>query len=415
MNAQRLCVLLALLLFALSEVATAYPRRAEIQRGRYIMLEGDCLACHTSAGGKDLAGDRAIETPFGTIYSANITPDPETGIGRWSREQFYRAMHDGVRPDGSHLYPAMPFTYYTRMPREDVDALFAYLKTVEPVRQQIRKPELLWPLGWRRMMWFWKTLFFAPGTFTPRKDQSDVWNRGAYLVQGPGHCGACHTPKNLLGASKADRHLQGGEFQNWFAPLLTGNQRDGLANWSEAQIVEFLGTGRNEKTAAFGPMAEVVEDSTSHLTQQDLQAIAVYLKSLPAADSKTVSDAAPAIMQTGRGIFDAQCGACHQANGAGIERAFARLDGSSNVQQRSPTTVIRAILTGVRAQPTDRWPTPHAMPAFDWKLDDAQIAAVATYIRQSWGNKASSVSANDVHDIRKSVPAHDTVRANHDD
>ncbi len=390
--------------FFTSGIAQAYPRNEEIARGRYVMLAGDCLACHTNDGGKEFSGNRPIETPFGTIYSSNITPDIETGIGAWSEEQFYRSMHDGKRPDHQYLYPAMPYTYYRQLSRSDVNALFAYLKTVEPVHNEVKSPQLIWPLGWRRLMTLWTKMFLNKGEYQYDAQHSASWNRGAYLVKGAGHCGACHTEKNFLGADKRTQRLQGGEFQNWFAPMLIENSRNGLGGWTQDEIVEFLSTGRNSKTAAYGPMAEVITDSTSQLSVDDLNAIAEYLKTLPMTndnDRKFVSN--NAALQTGQEIFSAQCAGCHQENGEGVSHAFALLQDNANVQQSKPDTLIQAVLVGVRAVPTAAQPVGFAMPAFDWKLNDAQIAAVLTYVRNSWGNAAPPVTASQVRSTRSAL------------
>jgi mono/diheme cytochrome c family protein len=378
---------------------------AQIERGRHLVNAGDCVACHTDAGGKPFAGGRPIETPFGIIYSPNITPDRETGIGAWSDEDFYRAMHNGVRRDGKRLYPAFPYPYFTRMTRDDVLAVRAYLKTLPAVKNEPREPELTWPLGYRVVMRGWDWLFFKPGTFRPEPNKSAEWNRGAYLVEGPGHCGACHTPKNQLGADKTSDALRGGVIQHWLAPKIAGSMRDGTGNWSTDDVVEYLKTGRNSHSGATGPMAEVVADSTSKLPDSDLRAIATYIKNVdggatPAAEPLAQNDTA---MVAGKSIFEASCAACHQADGKGVAHMFPPLAHNANVQQGDPTTVLRVILQGARTVATDARPTPFAMPAYNWKLTDREIAAVATYVRNSWGNSAPPVGADKVESLRQTL------------
>jgi mono/diheme cytochrome c family protein len=254
----------------------------------------------------------------------------------------------------------------------------------------------------------WDWLFFEDGTFKPDPNKTSQWNRGAYLVEGLGHCGACHTPKNSLGADEDDQHLQGNNLQNWFAPNLGDDLRTGLASWSDDDIVNYLKTGRNARSNATGPMSEVIEFSTSKMTADDLNAIAAYLKDLPGQDRSDRSrSSVPSIDATvskaGGAIFFDQCAACHRASGEGVPAFFPPLKGSANAQQPDPTTVIRVILEGARSVPTDARPTPLSMPAFDWKLTDAQVAAVATYIRNSWGNAAPAVSADQVKDLRRKL------------
>jgi mono/diheme cytochrome c family protein len=378
---------------------------AQLERGRYLVTAGDCIACHTASGGEAFAGNRPIETPFGIIYSRNITPDRHTGIGAWSDDDFFRAMTRGVAPDGTRLYPAFPYPYFARVTREDLRDIKAYLDTLEPVRTRPIPNELPWPLGIRFLMRGWNLLFLDEGVFRPDPEKSAEWNRGAYLVEGLGHCGACHTPKNMLGADKGDRQLQGGIIQDWFAANLSGDLRSGLGSWTADDIVQFLKTGRNRHSAAYGPMAEVITNSTSKLTDADLAAIATYLKEQPTPEAEEPVEPAEAMMSAGEAIFADQCSACHQAGGGGVPTMFAPLKGSAIAQSREPTTVIRAILNGVRAAPTDSAPTPFSMPAFGWKLSDPEVAAVATYVRNAWGNAASPVSADEVADLRERLQA----------
>jgi mono/diheme cytochrome c family protein len=378
----------------------------QIARGKYLAAAGDCYACHTPSGGKPFQGGRPIGTPFGVIYSANITPDRQTGIGAWSDDEFYRAVHEGIAADGSRLYPAFPYPYYTRATRQDVDAIRAYLKTIDPVSNAPPRNDLPFPLSERAVMRVWNWMFFKDDTFRPDPSKSSAWNRGAYLAEGLGHCGACHTPKNFLGGDKKSAAYQGGDIQNWFAPNLGHDLRDGLGSWSEQDIFEYLKTGRNARSNSSGAMSEVIIYSTSQLSDEDVRAIAVYLKDLPnqnGGETTGKGDSSPLsadVRKAGEAIFFDQCAACHRSSGTGEATYFPPLKGNANVQQRDPTTVVRFILQGTRSTSTAARPTPLSMPAFNWKLSDAQIAAVASYVRNSWGNAAPVVSADQVKDLR---------------
>ncbi len=377
-----------------------------IQRGRYLAQAGDCISCHTVKGGKPFAGGYPVETPFGTIYSSNITPDVVTGIGNWTNDDFYRAMHEGKRKDGQQLYPACPYPWFTKMTREDVDDLKTYLDTLEPVRAITPDNDLLWPLGWRKLVSGWNLLFFKPGEYVRDTDQTEVWNRGAYLTQGLGHCAACHTPKNLLGASDDDRAFQGGDAgEGWFAPSLTSHERDGLGNWSVQDIVSYLKTGANQDTASVGPMTEVVMNSTQHLSDADLVAMATYLKTVPAHKAKELDakDIDDDTMARGQQLYVDQCIGCHMADGKGQKDAFPPLANSPPIRASNAQTLIQVVLTGDYMADPPSLPTGLAMPGFDWKLDDQQIADVLTYVRNSWGNRAPAVTARNVAEVRQDV------------
>jgi mono/diheme cytochrome c family protein len=379
------------------------PNAGIIKRGRYLVIAGDCVSCHTREGGGPFNGGLGLNTPFGMIYSPDITGDRATGLGGWSDDQFFHALNKGVAADGTHLYPAFPFPHFTIVSRADSDAILAYLKTVPGTAYTPPPNALPFPLDLRISAAAWHMLFFRNHSFHSDQTKSAVWNRGAYLVEGLGHCGACHTPKNVFGAEKPSQHLQGSMLDNWFAPDLTGNPRTGLGKWSAADIVEFLKTGRNAHSAAAGSMAEVVSYSTSQMSAADLNAIATYLKSVPA--SPTQSTKAPDIkaMQAGSAVYFDSCTACHHVQGQGSPRLFPPLAGSAVAQQSDPTSVIHFILAGGRTGPTPTRPTATSMPSFAWKLTDTEIADVATYIRNSWGNSAPPVSADDVAKLRKSL------------
>jgi mono/diheme cytochrome c family protein len=394
----------AVLLFFAAHAGAAVLSHASIEKGRYLAQAGDCAACHTAEGGKPFAGGRAIPTPFGTIYSTNITPDKETGIGNWKEEQFYRAMHEGMAPGGRHLYPAFPYPWYTKLTREDVDDLLAYLSTREPVRREDREPELPWPFSVREVMAGWNRMFLKKGEFQPDPGKSAQWNRGAYLVEGLGHCGACHSAKNMAGAPKKKEHLAGGYGENWYATSLANDVRDGLGDWSVQEIAEYLKTGSNDKAAAAGPMAEVVAHSTQHLSQEDLLAIATYLKEVPAPKRKAAKVASgSASFERGRGLYFDQCIGCHMENGEGQPGVFPPLKGNAVVQSGDPGAMIHMILDGAKVVSTQSKPTGLAMPAYGGKLTDQDVADLATFLRGAWGNQASAVQASRVAKTRGAI------------
>lgn len=380
----------------------------EVTRGHYLVRAGDCKSCHTAEGGKPWAGGRAIPTPFGVIYSTNITPDPSTGIGNWSFEDFYQALHNGIARDGHHLYPAFPYPWYTRISRDDAHAIKAYLDTLTPVRQRATPNELPWPFSMRSVMAVWNKLYFDAGSFQPDPKKSAEWNRGAYLVRGLGHCGACHTSKNFAGASDQDHPYHGGMAEHVYAPDLTSDKRTGLGNWSVQDIVEYLGTGSNDITSAAGPMAEVVHMSTQYLSTADRHDIAVYLKSVPSAHPNKAADKDHEnidkdTMRAGQAVYVDDCQGCHMDEGKGLPGVFPPLRNASVIVADKPQTLIQAVLEGAKIPPTKAKPTGLQMPAFDRKLSNAQIADVLTYIRNSWGNHASAVSEGSVGDLRNTL------------
>jgi cbb3-type cytochrome c oxidase subunit III len=291
------------------------------------------------------------------------------------------------------------------MTREDVLAVRAYLDTLPPAKSQRPEAKLTWPLGYRSLMRGWNWMFFREGTYQADPEKSAEWNRGAYLVEGPGHCGACHTPKNLAGADKKDRRLTGGEIQHWFAPNLTRAERFGIGSWTNEEVVEYLKTGRNAHSGAAGLMAEVVADSTSKLSKDDLKAIAVYLKSTP--NTVQVWNGTPdhSSVELGRQIFAASCAGCHRNDGTGVPRMFPPLAHNANLQSVDPLSIIRIILQGAQTVPTAEQPTSSTMPAYNWKLSDTEIAAVASYVRNAWGNSAPEVNADQVKRLRENLSA----------
>jgi mono/diheme cytochrome c family protein len=381
-----------------------------VQRGEYLARAGDCIACHTTPGDKLFAGGRPMPTPFGTLYSPNITPDNETGIGKWTADEFYTMMHTGRSRDGSLLYPAMPFAAYTKITRVDSDAIFAYLKSVPPVRQPNRPHELRFPYNNRELLLGWRTLYFKEGEYTPDPAKSVEWNRGAYLVQGLGHCSMCHTAINALGGSSESKAFEGGliPMQAWYAPSLTSNREAGLGDWSIKDISDLLQTGASRRGAVYGPMAEVVYDSLQYLSDDDVRYMAVYLKSLPQhgpesapKTSATVShEEKELLFRLGGRIYDAQCASCHGKTGRGKLPDFPPLADNQSIQMTSAVNPIRMVLNGGYAPGTAKNPAPYGMPPFAQALSDYEVAAVVTYIRTAWGNRGMPVSAKEANELR---------------
>ena len=389
----------ALLTPLFAPAAAADPQAfGQIEKGRYLTVVSDCASCHTIPGsGRPFAGGRAIETPFGSLVAPNITPDRDTGIGAWSDDEFDAAVRKGIGRDGSRLYPAMPYNHYTRMSRDDVLEIRAYLNSVLPVRNAVAADTLPFPFNIRALMGVWDVLYFAEGEYKPNPEKSAQWNRGAYLVTGPGHCGACHTPKSALGGDKTVRSLQGSALQGWFAPNITDDATLGLGRWTSDDIVTYLRTGHNQITAATGPMAEVISLSSSQMTDSDLKAIADYLKSFAkVSDPPTPVRRDDPVMVAGAAIYRDQCSACHALDGHGTPKLFPSIADSSAVRSDNPATLIRIVLRGARSVATDEEPTAPGMPSYGWQLDDTQVAAVLTYIRNSWGGAATEVSAGEV-------------------
>jgi mono/diheme cytochrome c family protein len=381
--------------------ARAEPSQETIARGKALTDTADCGNCHTADPAKPFAGGKRIDTPFGGIYSANLTPDRDSGLGAWSDDDFVRALRYGVDPDGSRYYPAFPYPHFTKLIKPDVLAIRAYLATLAPVRNTPQPPELRWPLNYRVLMRVWNFAFFRPGIFEPDQNKSAEWNRGGYLVEGAAHCGACHTPRNFFGAEKRGQKFGGGMVDGWFAPRLDGADRSGLKSWSADDIVEYLQSGRNGKSHAGGPMTEVVLNSTSRLSDSDIRAIAVYLKDVPAgAPEPAVAPPPPAQMADGEKLYRAACIACHEADGSGAPRIYPPLPGNANLQSADPSSTLRIILDGAETITTPRAPNKGSMPAYAKQWSDQQIADVTNYIRNSWGNAAAPVTPAQVAEAR---------------
>ncbi|MBK0091035.1 c-type cytochrome [Erwinia sp. S59] len=391
---------------ASNNVLTSQPPTAAdsaaIERGRYVAIASDCTACHTMPESKlPLAGGYSISTPFGGIYASNITPDSETGIGSWTERDFFRAVRHGKGKEGEHLYPAMPYNAYVKLTDQDMHDLWMYLRSVKPIHYQVPETNLGFPYNIRLAMMGWNLLFFRNAGFQIDSSKSAEWNRGAYLVEGPEHCAACHTAKNLIGGDSSD-YLQGGNLGEWHAPDITPNPHTGIGSWSEQQVVDYLKLGSNHVAVASGPMAEAVTNSTQHLTDADLRAIAVYLKQVPASTT-TLPQPLPmdnGQMKMGENVYSANCTACHNIDGKGIPNLAASLANNPGLLADDASSIITTVLQGGRGAVTAGNPTSGAMPSFAWKLSDEQVAAVATYLRNSWGNAAKPVTTDEVAKAR---------------
>ena len=406
-----------LFLLVTPAMADSNDGRAEVdmvKRGEYLALLGDCAACHTAHGGEPMAGGLDMATPFGIIYSTNITPDRETGIGAYSFEQFDRAVRKGKAVNGDNLYPVMPYLSFSRINQQDMRALYAYfMHGVAPARQPPRKNEMQWPFSMRFGLSLWNMVFADDQEFRPDPGKSERWNRGAYLVQGLGHCGACHTPRGVAFQEKAAdqtgssgmHFLDGSTIDSWHAPSLRHL-------WPESEIAQFLKTGRNSHAAAFGSMTEVVHFSTQRFAEDDLASIAEYLRSLSAPVSMSADNqgAAKKIATQSQDFYKSRgglgyvqfCSACHQLDGRGVEEFFPPLAGNESVLTKDPTSVLHVVLTGWRSAKTQRYPRAFGMPSYS-TLSDQEIAEIVTFVRKSWGNFGEPVSAEQVGEMRRDI------------
>jgi len=377
--------------------AAAPASPAMLEKGAYLARAGNCMGCHTAQGGAEYAGGRGIETPFGVVYAPNLTPDAQTGLGRWTADAFWRALHHGRSQDGRLLYPAFPYPQYTRVEREDADALFAYLQSLAPVHAPARTHQLRFPFDTQAALAVWRALYFRSGEWQLSKGATPEWNRGAYLVQGLGHCAACHSARNAWGGSLEEGLLRGGmmALQDWYAPALGG------AHLPRQELVQLLQTGVAPRASASGPMAEVVFRSTQYLSDADLQAMAVYLQSLPAPAPPAVPAARASDAALGAKVYTQHCAQCHGAQGEGRPGAINALAGNRAVNLEDASNVVRMVLQGGYPPATAGNPRPHGMPPFSHRLGDAEIAAVSSFVRQSWGNMAPAVGTIEVYRARE--------------
>jgi len=369
-----------------------------VARGKYLATGADCKLCHTSSKDKPYAGGFRVDTPFGPIYTSNITPDPETGIGKWTFKDFKNAVHDGIRADGQFLYPAMPFDSYTKIEESDLKALWAYLQTLRPIKQPNKENGLHFPFDIRYTMLAWRWLYFDEGFFKPETSKGPLWNRGAYLVQALAHCGDCHTPRNFMGAKIKSRRLQGAQVGDWYAPNITPEALKTIDKWDKARLIAFLRKGAAANSTDLGSMRDVVHASLSHLTEHDLDAMATYLinsnENRPAVSQELeVKSTRPLadVMQHGETLYSANCTRCHKSDGSGIASVIPPLADNPLVLTTKPIDVIAVILHGV-----PRRDDMAAMPSFAGSLSDQDIADVANYVRRSWGNDAPANATADL-------------------
>jgi len=393
---------------ALVVTRTETPSRPEITtpatsesiaKGEYLARVGQCEGCHTARGGERYAGGRGIVTPFGTVYATNLTPDPDTGLGRWTRTDFRRALHEGRSKDGRALTPAFPYTNFTHITSDDAAALYDFFQSLPPVRRKNRPHALRFPYDRPWMIAAWRALNFTPGEFVPDTARSAEWNRGAYLVHGLGHCDACHAQRNAMGAVVSGTSLAGGTMPGlgWYAPSLRDPREGGVAHWKREDVAALLATGVAPGATVAGPMAEVVRRGTQHYSADDLQAVVEYLQSVPQV--RDVPSTSPAIEPTdpvfalGEKLYANHCADCHGRDGEGAGVAAPALAGNRAVTMTSAKNAIRAVLMGGFAPATTGNPRPYGMPPFGHILSDADAAALVTYIRNGWGNAAPEVSA----------------------
>jgi mono/diheme cytochrome c family protein len=373
---------------------------ALIERGAYLARAGNCMGCHTARGGTSYAGGRVIPTPFGTVFSTNLTPDAETGLGAWSADDFWAALHNGRGRDGRLLTPAFPYPNYALVTRADSDALYAYLQSLPAVAQPNRAHELRFPYNTQLALAVWRALYFRPAVFKPDQRQSAEWNRGAYLIEGLGHCNACHAPRNSLGAVTNARELSGGALRElgWYAPSLHDTAEAGVAHWTRSELHDWLKHGRNRHASALGPMSEVILGSTQHLSDADLQAMGLYLQALPPIN-KQRTDAPPpdlALRELGGKLYEQHCAGCHGAQGQGVAGIYPALAGNRVLTMGSSDNLLRVMLRGGYAPATSGNPRPFGMPPFAGVLNDRELAAIASHLRSSWGHAAGDVTPLDV-------------------
>ncbi|MFJ4375081.1 c-type cytochrome [Pseudomonas japonica] len=395
--------------------ADAAVDEQSVRRGEYVARVADCVACHSLPEGKPFAGGLKMDTPLGGIFATNITPDREHGIGAYSLADFDRAVRHGVTPDGRRLYPAMPYPSYAKLSDDDVRALYAFFsKGVAPVAQANAPGEIPWPLNLRWPIALWNGLFSASAPYADKAGEDALWNRGAYIVEGPGHCGSCHTPRGLAFNEKAldgsrPAFLAGALLDGWYAPSLRADPNTGLGRWSEAEIAQFLKTGRNQHAVVFGSMTEAFNNSTQFMSDEDLAAIARYLKSLPGDPQR---DGPPWQYQEARAdapgaqTYALRCASCHGADGRGQGEWMPPLAGASSSMAREHASSINITLNGAQRVVAAGVPDAYRMPAFREQLSDREIAEVLSFVRTAWGNQGGAVDLGAVKELReKTDPA----------
>ena len=395
---------------------------AQVQRGEYLTAAADCMPCHTAPGAQPFSGGLSFVTPFGTLYSPNITPAKATGIGKWTPRQFYSALHYGISPGSSlgvfpkYLYPAMPYTSYAKLAKPDVVAIKAYLDAIPAVHAPHVPNRLGFPFNIRAMLLGWRIMFFSSAPVHYKKDWSPAVRNGAYLAEALGHCSECHSPRNLLFAIKSGDTLAGAQIlgEPWYAPNISSSKTYGVGGWSRKDLVDYLHDGGNmSRGSAFGPMQSVVDYSLSQLPRKDVDDLAAYLQTATAPRENPVKKVAlaPGELAQGKTLYNENCAACHQADGKGVKDVFPNLAGNDAVTNGPSNNMIGIMLGGM----IPWYANGPAMPAFGSMLNDAQIAAIANYVRTAWGNKGvTDADAAKVLAIRASTPPHDIALADAD-
>ena len=389
---------------------TGDARLQQIERGQYLARAGNCIACHSVRGKPLMSGARAINTPFGTVYSSNLTPDPETGLGQWTAQDFWVALQLGRTPSGHLLTPVFPYNHTRLISRSDSDALWQWLNSLPAARQPQPSHALRWPLGTQAALAVWRSLYFDASSEPELQPAAPTpVQRGAYLVEALGHCAACHGQRDAMAGFPDVRDLSGAVMpaQGWYAPNLLSDAQTGILSMDTAQWLRRLQTGYHDRSVASGPMAEVVQHSLQYLTTADAQAILAYLKDRASQQPQISPAPAPSprwsVLDVGQDIYKAQCAQCHGKQGQGLSQAYPALAGSLAVQDPNPTNLVLSILQGGYGPSTQERPSPYGMPPFKMTLDDRQIAAVLSYVRSQWGNQAGEVTPLQVNRIRASV------------
>jgi len=389
-----------------------FPIKAEAQdaqavaRGQYLARAADCVACHTNpADNRAFAGGYALQTPFGKLLTSNITQDIETGIGGWTEAEFSRALREGIGRQGQHLYPAMPYPSYTKLTDADVHDLWLYMKTITPVKNRVVSNQLPFPFNIRAALIVWNLWNFRSGRYVDDTSKSKAWNRGAYLAEGLEHCNSCHTPKNFLGGDKSSQAYRGASLQGWYAPDITNSHTLGIGSWHKDDLKTYLKTGSVGPYVASGPMGEAIENSTQYLRDGDLEAIATYFSDIKGqeAPQPTSLPASDPRMHQGKAVYEMACSACHRSDGRGVSTMITGFPKNRAILAPVKDSILHTILAGGRGAMTHENPTGAAMPSFAWPLSDEQIAAAATYIRNSWGNNASAVTPEEVKAMRRTL------------
>lgn len=398
---------------AVQVIANDISASDKVSKGAYLVKAGNCLGCHTVPGGAPFAGGRVLRTDFGQFFTPNITPDVKAGIGSWTADDFWQALHNGKSRNGRMLYPSFPYTNYTQVSRADSDAMYAYLMSLPKSEQQNQEHDLRFPYNNRALLAFWRAAYFRPATYQTDHSKSAEWNRGAYLVSGLGHCSACHGGRNGLGANAGVSDFSGGHLTDWYAPALTNSQEIHLAQWQPQQLSALLKTGVNEHTAVSGPMAEVVAGSTQHLNDADIAAMVSYLRAIPtvtpvekdmfdkALATQTVSaDTMEQIMKQGGALYKTHCMDCHGAGGDGVASIYPALKNNPALLAPALSNPVRMVLAGGFPPVTGGNPRPYGMPPFAHTLSDEEVALVLSYVRNAWGNQASVVNSAEVNRYR---------------